>query len=148
MLDEVNGADGAFRDWKVSHHSSPLSTTYSVTGTVDLAKGMETFTDPALDQTLGGKPFGGAIEQIEKDQGRPISDMVDVQVSVEVPGASRTYTPTLGDADATHVAVSSSQTGVVVSVLAVLVGLGVVIAAGLLVRRRFAHQRSRSPRRA
>ena len=145
VLDEVNGADGAFGGWKVSKSSSPLSTSYSVKGSVDLSKGMETFTDPALDSTLGGDPFAGSIADLEKAQGRPVADMVDVQVTVEVPGAAKTYTPSLGDEKPTSVKVSSSSYGMVVKVLVVLVALGAIGLALVVLRRR--GQRRRSTRR-
>ena len=79
--------------------SSPLSTSYSVTGSIDLTKGLETFSDAQLDQSLGADGLGGTIAQIEADQGRPVSDMVDVEITVTVPGATHTYTPSLADTE-------------------------------------------------
>jgi len=149
VMDEVNGADGAFRDWKVSRSSSAWSTVWKVHGTVDLRQGMATFSDPALDKALGAKGFNDLVTQIEKREGKPVSDMVDVRVSVEVPGATHIYTPTLADRQTTTVAVSHARTSGLAGTLA-LAG-GVVLAMLALVvlimlRRRYArHQRQDRP---
>jgi len=136
VLDEVNGADGAFGGWTVKKTSSALSTTYAVKGSIDLTKGLETFSDAKLDQSLGGDGLGGTIAQIEADQGRPVSDMVDVEVVVDLPGASHTYTPTLADADPTPVKVTSSRATALVNVLLVLVALLVAVPVLLWLRQR------------
>jgi hypothetical protein len=54
VMNEVNGPDGAFRGWHLSHTSSAWATTWTASGTVDLSKGMQTFSDPQLDRALGG----------------------------------------------------------------------------------------------
>jgi hypothetical protein len=149
IMAEVNGADGAFRDWKVSRSSSAWSTVWKVDGTVDLRKGMATFSDPALDKALGANGLDDLVTQVEKREGKPVSDMVDVRVSVEVPGATHVYTPTLADRQTTAVAVSHAKTTGLAGTLA-LVG-GVVLAALALValillRSRYArHHRDDRP---
>jgi hypothetical protein len=141
VLNEVNGADGAFGGWTVARGSSPLSTSYSVTGAVDLTRGMETFTDQALRDALGGDPYGGGIAALEAEQGRPVADMVDVQVTVEVPGATRTFAPSLADADPTPVKVTASKVGPLVSVAVVVVVLMVGGALLVVLRRRASRHR-------
>ena len=79
--------------WKVAKTTSPLQTTYAVTGTVDLTRGADTFGDEQLTQLLGGDAFGGAIPQLEQEEGRPVSDMVDVEVTVSVPGSTARTRP-------------------------------------------------------
>jgi hypothetical protein len=147
VLDEVNGADGAFGGWTVTRSSSPLRTSYSVTGDVDLTKGLETFSDAQLDQALGGDGLGGTVARIEAEQGRPISDMVDVEVTVSVPGASRTYTPSLADPDATPVDVASSKATGLMSVVLVVLVLLVVVPILLWLRRRAVARRAADPAR-
>ena len=142
VLNEVNGPDGAFGGWTVKKSSSPLSTSYSVTGSVDLTKGLETFSDAKLDQSLGADGLGGTIAQIEADQGRPVSDMVDVEVTVTVPGATRTYTPSLADSDPTPVKVTSSRASGLVNVL-LLVALVLITVPLLLWLRQRMSRRSR-----
>jgi len=137
VMDEVNGADGAFRQWTVTRSSSPLSASYTVNGTIDLTKGMQTFGDDQLSQLLGGDPFAAGVAKLEQEQGRPLSDMVDVQVTVETPGGSRTFTPTLADQEPTMVKVSTSSTNWVGVLLALLVvGCVVLVVVVILLRRR------------
>ncbi len=145
VLDEVNGPDGAFGGWTVKKTSSPLSTSYSVTGAVDLTKGLETFSDAKLDQSLGAEGLGGTIAQIEADQGRPVSDMVDVEITVTVPGASHTYTPSLADTEPTPVKVTSSRVTLMADVL--LLVLGMLIAVPLLLWLRLRMSRGRASSR-
>ena len=142
VLDEVNGPDGAFGGWTVKKSSSALSTSYSVAGSVDLTKGLETFSDAKLDQSLGADGLGGTIAQIEADQGRPVSDMVDVEVIVTVPGASHTYTPSLADTDPTKVKVSSSRSTGLVNLLLILAVILIAVPVLLWLRQRASRRRS------
>ena len=148
VMNEVNGADGAFRHWKVSHSSSAWSTSWKVDGTVDLRKGMQTFSDPKLDQALGADGYDAMISQIEKREGRPISDMVDVQVSVQVPGATKVYAPKLSDHQTTTVAVSHTHLDKAVGIVVVVVGLVVLGLALVVLRTRYAHHRRPPARHA
>jgi len=151
VMNEVNGADGAFRDWTVSHTSSAWSTTWKATGTVDLRKGMQTFSDPQLDKALGANGYDDMINQIEKREGKPVSQMVDVRVSVELPGAAKVYAPTLADHQTTAVAVSHTRIEGLVGVVAVAAGVVVLILLLILVRARYAAHRRRdrpAPRHA
>ena len=98
---------------------------YRVSGTIDLTKGMQTFGDAQLSQLFGGDPFAAGVKKLEQEQGRPVADMVDVRVTVETPGGSRTYTPSLADQEPVAVAVSSSTTN-----WAGVAGLVLVVARG------------------
>ena len=145
VMNEVNGADGAFRDWQVSHSSSLWSTRWKVQGTVDLRKGMQTFSDPKLDQALGANGYDSMIAQIEKREGRPISDLVDVRVSVELPGASKVYAPKLSDGQTTAVAVAQTKVSRAVGVVAVVAAVVLLGLALVLLRRRFARHHRYQP---
>ncbi len=142
VLDEVNGPDGAFGGWTVKKSSSALSTSYSVTGSADLTKGLETFSDAKLDQSLGADGLGGTIAQIEADQGRPVSDMVDVEITVTVPGASHVYTPSLADTEPTPVKVTSSRATGLVNVLLILAVILIAVPVLLWLRQRAARRRA------
>lgn len=149
VMDEVNGRDGAFRDWTVTRSSSPLSTSYAVDGTVDLTKGVETFGDAQLSQLFGGDPIADGVKRLESEQGRPISDQVDVRVTVETPGRTTTWEPTLADPEATTVKVRSTTTnwtGVAVLVVALVAAASVAVA--VLLRRRAVRRRRARPRSA
>jgi hypothetical protein len=150
VMDEVNGADGAFRGWQVQRSSSLLSTSYRVDGTVDLTRGVETFGDEQLRQLLGGDPLADAVKRLEQEEGRPIAEQVDVTVTVETPGATRTYTPSLADTEPTAVKASSSTTnwGGLLVVTVVLAAVAALASAVLLRRRhvrRLRDRRGRSP---
>jgi len=136
VMDEVNGADGAFRQWTVTRSSSPLSTSYTVNGTIDLTKGMQTFGDDQLSQLLGGDPFAAGVAKLEQEQGRPLSDMVDVQVTVDTPGGTRTFTPSLADQEPTVVKVSTSSTNWMGLLVALFVAGCVVLVVLVVVLRR------------
>ena len=83
---------------------------------------MQTFSDPKLNQALGANGYDSMIAQIEKREGRPISDMVDVRVSVELPGASKVYAPQLADGQTTHGGGTQTKVSRAVGVAAVVVG--------------------------
>jgi hypothetical protein len=140
VMNEINGPDGAFRGWEITRSSNLWGTTWSAKGTIDLSKGMDTFSDPKLDAALGDGGYDQVVKAIEAREGRPIADMVDVAVSVQVPGASHVYSPSLTQKDATVVHVSSSQAGgavtIVVVVIVAAVGAALVLVLVLL-RRRF-----------
>ena len=137
VMGEVNGSDGAFRGWQVRRSSSLLSNTYRVDGTIDLTRGVETFGDEQLRQLLGGDPFAQAVARLEQEEGRPISEQVDVRVTVETPGGSQTYTPSLADTQPTTVRVSSStRNWGGVFVVAVLLVLALLVVVAVLLRRR------------
>jgi hypothetical protein len=147
VMDEVNGADGAFRGWQVQRSSNPLSTSYSAKGTIDLTKGLATFGDTQLAQLLGGDPFAEAVKKLEAEQGRPISDQVDVQVTVEVPGATHTYRPTLADAQPTAVAVSGTSINWGgLAMAGAVAGLAAGLVLVILLRRRAVRRRRRGGR--
>jgi hypothetical protein len=148
VMDEVNGSNGAFREWTVSHSSSTWSSTWKVTGTVDLSKGMQTFSDPKLDQALGANGYDALVRQIEQREGKPVSQMVDVQVSVEVPGAARVYTPSLADHAPTQVHVSHTQVNRTLGLVVVVIGLALVVLAAVLVRWRLSARRMPPARHA
>ncbi len=141
IMDQVNGPDGMFRAWKVTKTSSLLGTSWKATGTVDMSKGAATLSDPQLDRALGGTGYSGVIHDIEKREGRPIDQMVDVQVSVEIPGASKVYAPTIGDAHPVPVEVTSTRANRWLGVVVVLVAIFVLVLVLVALRSHFASRR-------
>jgi hypothetical protein len=141
VMSEVNGADGMFRDWKVSKSTSPWSTSWSATGTIDVSKGVAALSDPQLDHALGSTGYRGVIDAIEKREGQPIDKMVDVQVSVEVPGGSKVYAPTLGAAHAVPVHVTSTKVNALVGFTLLAVGVSALAFVLIFLRSRFVHHR-------
>jgi hypothetical protein len=111
VLGELSGPQGPFRDFVVKVDDGSFGTDYAVHGVVDLTGGPAAFGDQELSTLLGGDPYGGTLAAIERDEGRPISDMVDFQVNVSLPGngSSTAFTPSFADAEATQVSASSSE---------------------------------------
>jgi hypothetical protein len=111
VLSELSGPQGPFRDFVVKVDDGAFGTDYSVHGVVDLTGGPAAFGDQELSALLGGDPYGGTLAAIERDEGRPVSDMVDFQVNVSLPGdgSPTVYTPSFADDQATQVSASSSQ---------------------------------------
>lgn len=134
VLAEVTGDGGPFRDFAVRVDEGMVGRDYAVTGTVDLTQGPQAFGDDELSAALGGDPFGGTLEAIEREEGRPISEMVEFHVSVELPGtdAPTVYTPSFTDAQPTEISATSSQRSSVASFaiwgLVALVGVIALVA--------------------
>ena len=141
VMSEVNGPDGMFRDWKVSKSSSPWSSSWTATGTIDVSKGVATLSDPQLDHALGSTGYRGVIDDIEKREGKPIDQMVDVQVSVEVPGGSKVYAPTLGSAHPVPVHVTSTKVNALVGFTLLALGVSALAVVLLFLRSRFVHHK-------
>jgi hypothetical protein len=140
IMEQVNGPHGMFRDWKVTKKSSPWSTSWTATGTVDLSKGLQDLSDPQLDRALGGTGYGGIVKDVEQREGQPIDKLVDVQVNVSVPGASRSYAPAVGDPAPVAVHVSSTRMNGLLGFTLLAVGVSALAAVLLFLRRRFVHR--------
>jgi hypothetical protein len=95
---------GMFRDFTFETTETDAETDYRLNGTVDASKGLAPFSDPELTAKLNGDPFGGNIQAIEADEGRPIADMVSFDVSASVvQGPVQVFHPTLRDTQPTPV---------------------------------------------
>jgi hypothetical protein len=138
VMEELTGPDGVFRDWNLAKGSSIRGTEWTVDGIVDLTGGPESFSDPQLAQSLGGDPFGGSLAGIEQEEGRPIADLVDFRVTVDLPsaGAPEVTEVSFADPGPTQVRASSQArswlaTGWIVGlVVLVAVLVAVVLRAG------------------
>ncbi len=129
ILDELTGPDGPFRDFDLRVDEGVLGSEYAVTGTIDLTGGPQAFGDEELRATLGGDPLGDTVARIEQEEGRPVADMVDFRVTVDVPGAApEVYTPSFADAQPTSIDVSHESRSVAVW----MVGLGAVVVVGVV----------------
>lgn len=133
VLGEITGPDGALRDFEVGREEGTFGTTYTVDGIVDLTAGPATFSDAELAAALEGEPFGGLIQAIEAEEGRPISEMVTFRVTTDLPGAAapQVYEASFADAEPTVVDSSSTQSSAWATawiwILAVLVGAIVLV---------------------
>ena len=117
-----------------------LSTTTKVTGTVDLSAGLDAFADPDLDAAAGGLPFGGVVAAVESEEGKPVADLLGVEVTWSGAGSEASVTPKLGDPATTTTLESTVTNTTRITVLAVIGGVvlvgGVAALVVVLVRRR------------
>jgi hypothetical protein len=144
VLDEV-AAGEVFGDFGWESTETDSEITRRLTGAVDLSGGTAVFSDEAVAALLDGDPYGGNLEVIEAEEGRPVEDMVTMTLRVQVPGAPEAvYTPTLTDTGPVAVDVTGIEQKPAdrVWLLAVAAAGAVVVAVMLLgVRRRFRHRR-------
>ena len=86
VIEEITGTDGPFQGFRLESNRTFARTTTRLAGTVDLAEGIEAFGDPGLRTALGGSDLGLDLAQLEKTAGRPLDQLVGVQVVVRLPG--------------------------------------------------------------
>jgi hypothetical protein len=135
VLSELTGSAGPFREFAVRVDDGMFGRDYEVAGTVDLREGPAAFGDEELSAALGGDPFGGTLEVIEREEGQPVAEMVDFRVTVQLPGAEpKVFTPGFADADATAVEASSSTRNAW-STVAIWLVIGLVVVVGIVVLR-------------
>jgi hypothetical protein len=136
-LAELTAQDGPFRDFELRRDQGAFGTTFGVTGVVDLTGGPAAFGDEELRTVLGGDAFGGTLEQIEREEGQRVSDMVQFRVVVDLPGGQSpdVYEPGFSDAEPTQIDSSSTQRSGAAS-LAIWGLVGLVAVIVLVVLRR------------
>jgi hypothetical protein len=129
-LDEVAGAGGPLAGTALEVDEGLTSVTTRLTGVVDLSQGLTPYGDADLDAATGGVPFGGLVATVEAEEGQPVTELIDVQVTFVLDGESRTLTPALGDSVSQVVLASEAArpwwwvgpAGVALAVLAAGVG--------------------------
>lgn len=94
VLAEVAGAEGPFRDFRVTGERTFARTTYAFEGTVDFDAGLEDFADDALAEALDGQPLGRPVEELERIIGETVDEVFRVRVVVRLPGAVEANAPT------------------------------------------------------
>jgi hypothetical protein len=135
ILTELTGPEGGLRDFRLERKRSFGSTEYSFAGHADLSGGLEAFGDANLALALDGEPLGEDVAAIEERIGQPVSEMLKLDVTVDMPGTSQRWSPVLGGES---VAMSTSSTVydppvLLLTALAALcvVALGVVLVVRL-----------------
>jgi hypothetical protein len=97
VLAELTGETGILRDMQVTRSSSFGSDRYRFSGTADLGGGLEAFGDEGLATALDGEPLGEDVAAMEERLGRPLAEMLSLELDVQLPGAgATTWTPELG----------------------------------------------------
>jgi hypothetical protein len=102
VVEELAGADGPFRQFRLGRRRSLLKTRTSFSGTVDLSAGLDGFADPALRQRLGGSVVDAAA--LERQLGISLPQVFRFKVVADLPGhvkgnavgGGRVWEPKLG----------------------------------------------------
>lgn len=127
-LRELSGPSGPFSGLRLEQKRSVLRSTTTLSGRVDLTAGLAAFSDPVLQERLGGLPLGVEPAALEAELGRPLADVVRFAVTARLPGRTATVEPRLGET--VNVSVPARQ---VQLRRALAAGLSVSAAAALLV---------------
>ncbi|MDH3755685.1 MAG: hypothetical protein OEU32_17615, partial [Acidimicrobiia bacterium] len=85
VLDEITGPGGAFQDFELSRTTEFAQTDFDISGTVDLSRGIDLFTDAELAESLDDRPFGIDLDALEREIG-PLSDAVSFSFTARLPG--------------------------------------------------------------
>lgn len=96
-IEELSGAGGPFSSLRLTTHRSLWKTTTSLAGTVDLRAGLGAFGDPELAKALGSPTLGLDPAALERQLGRPLSDVVGVEVVGRLPGTVTSNATTTRD---------------------------------------------------
>lgn len=139
LFAQLSAPEGPFRDFEVIRTTGPLSDSVKFTGVLDTTTGLSVFGDKALSDALGGDASGGLLARVEKEEGRPPGDMVDVAVTVTVGGTTKSWSSSYGDPSEQKMKASSSKGKLLELLGGVLLGLLVlatIAIIGLRVRAR------------
>jgi len=131
VVSELNGPDGPFRDIATGQSDAFLDRTTEFIATYDLTGGPALFADADL-AAVEGDPWGNLLARIEADEGRPVTEMVDFSVTVELPGGYvETWTPSFADPEPTVISARQDESKVVdrlVQLLVVVLVLATLVA--------------------
>jgi hypothetical protein len=95
LVEDLSGATGPLQQFRVRQHRSFLRTATTLTGTVDLQRGIGSFSDPKLTEALGGQPLGVTDAQLEKRLGDSLQRLFGLEVAVRLPGKVDANAPTV-----------------------------------------------------
>lgn len=153
IMKQFTSGTGGFRDFTLTKDDGLTNVTWTYNGTVDLTPGLDQFGDAELSGLLSGDRFGGNVAAIEKEEGKPATQMMSLDVSVELPGGDKQeWKPTFADPKPTQINAQASQAKPVVPVLPtdggswlVLILAGAALVGGVVVlfvlRNRFSATR-------
>ncbi len=99
VLAEIAGDNGLFSGFEVARERSFARTTYTLTGQIDPAVEIESFSDDTVTGLLG-EPLGRPLAELEALAGRPLSETLSLVFTVTLPD---TVEDTTGTADANTV---------------------------------------------
>ena len=139
VLDEIGGLSG-----ELSRERTFGTTSYDFEGTLDLSRGIRTFSDRQLTRLLDGFPIGQDPAELEAELGAPLSELSSFTFELSLPEGDDTqvtaWEAALGD-DPVEMAASTEERnllvfGLAAGALAALVLLVVVLLWRLARRNR------------
>lgn len=151
VLVEVAGADGVLRDVALVRSSGFARRSWDLTGTIDLSKGANAFSDGEVAALLGGLPLGRDQARLDAEAGGPVAaatsfafvaalpGSLDASGADRVDGGRVTWTASLGSAPRTFAAKGTVVDDAArrwAAIAVALVVLAVVSALWALVRAR------------
>lgn len=86
LFQELTGPSGPFGSLRLTRDRSLLKTRTSLTGRVDLAGGLEAFSDEVAREKLGGLPLGIEPAKLEAELGKPLADVFGFRLTADLPG--------------------------------------------------------------
>jgi hypothetical protein len=133
VLDQIGGVTG-----ELTRERTFGTTTYDFTGTLDLSRGVRTFSDRQLTQLLDGFPIGQDQAELEAELGAPLSDLSSFTFEIGLPDGDRSQTTTfeaaLGD-DPVAMAASTEERNLLVFGLAAGAAAAVILLVVVLLWR-------------
>jgi len=110
VMEQVTGRDGPFHGFALTRSHHFAATSYHLTGTVDLSRGIDAFGDPALRQALGGTMFGRSDQALALELGQAPAEAIHFRVVTHLPGgAEKQWNPRLGDPPTTIAAAGTTR---------------------------------------
>lgn len=147
VVTELSGSTGPFRDLAVASHRSFFETTTSFQGMVDLTCGLNCFSDPQLQQALGGAAnLGIDPSKLQADSGVVVDRLFQFEVAAHLPGKRQSSNATAGAGRGTVWKVQLGQKVALAAtarawniphiVLVAVIGILLLAAIGLVVVKR------------
>lgn len=100
VMDEVSGPTGPFRSFRVTRTRSLWKTQTRFRGTVDLAAGIEAFSDDDLRKRLGGSTAGVDPRELERQMGEVFARIFQIRIAAQLPGTITANAPQVVDGGA------------------------------------------------
>ena len=113
---------------RLTRSRSFAKTRTAFAGTIDLSRGVETFSDAELARQLGGRPLG--VDPARLDE---VNDALTMRVRAQLPGGGATWEAKAGDRTAMRASAEAWNTwNLFLALLSLLCAIGAVVA----IRRR------------
>ncbi len=155
VVSELSGPSGPFRNLVVASHRSFFKSTTTFQGSVDLSCGLTCFSDPQLQQALGGSPdLGIDPAKLQADAGIIVDRLFQFEVAARLPGTVQSSNAPSQVGNGALWKVGLGQKAVLMAqarawnvahiALVIVLAVLLLIAVGLVLQRRRAVRRRRA----